>query len=341
MKSITNLSNTVIVITGAASGIGRATALEAAGRGARLVLAARREDALNELAAECAHLGGECLAVPIDVSLEDDVKHRLFQQALERFGRIDVWINNAAVTLLGPFEETPVRDIKRLFDINILGYVYGAQAVIPHFKANRKGTLINVSSMVSITGQPYSSAYNMSKFAIRGLSYSLEQELSGLKDVHVCTVLPAVIDTPLFNQAANYMGKAIRPMKPVIPAQRVAEAILKLVHEPQKEVMVGNLGRLAAAVRSIAPGWFDRKFLDKVQHEHFEDRSVPLSTGNLYQPMPQWAKVSGGWTKEGGANGTAKTLAVAAAAVTGFMVGGYYLRNHKKRIVSGALRKLV
>lgn len=340
MKSISKLNNTVIVITGATSGIGRATALEAAKHGARVVLAARREDALNELAAECTRLGGECLAVPIDVSLEDDVKYRLFQQAIERFGKIDVWINNAAVTLLGPFEETPVRDIKRLFDINILGYVHGAQAIIPHFKAYKKGTLINVSSMVSITGQPYSGAYNMSKFAIRGLSYSLEQELSGLKNVHVCTVLPASIDTPLFNQAGNYMGKAIRPLKPVIPAQRVAEAILKLIVHPKKEIMVGNLGRIGTAIRSIAPDWFDRKYLSKVQHEHFEDRDVPLSTGNLYQPMPQWARVSGGWIKEDRANGTAKTLAIAAAAVAGFAAGGYYLRNQSKRTVPGVLRKL-
>lgn len=293
-----NYHDKVMVITGASSGIGRATALEFARNGGSVVLAARREEALEELAKECTLIGGNALAVPTDMSNEDEVK-RLVRKAIDEMGHVDVWVNNAAVTIMGPFEETPLRDIRRLIDINVMGYVNGAHTILPYFRDQGKGTLINVSSMVGITGQPFSVAYSLSKFAIRGLSLSLEQEYSNLEDIHICTVLPSVIDTPIFNHAANYMGKAVKAPEPVNPAQEVAETIVKLVFKPEKETIVGNMGRIMKLMRTLAPGLYDKKIREMILNDHFKDEVTASFSGNLHKPMPEFAKVSGGWQKAG------------------------------------------
>ncbi|MEU4712374.1 SDR family NAD(P)-dependent oxidoreductase [Micromonospora purpureochromogenes] len=166
----------VVVITGASSGIGRATALAFADKGAAVVLAARREEALAEVAAECAQRGVQALVVPTDVT-DPVAVEALGRRAAERFGRIDVWVNNAAVTVFGPFEETPLQDIRRVLDVNVMGYVHGARTALPYLREQGQGVLVNVSSIVGVVSQPYTHAYVMAKFAIRALSASLRQEL--------------------------------------------------------------------------------------------------------------------------------------------------------------------
>jgi short-subunit dehydrogenase len=289
-----NQENLVVVITGASSGIGRATALAFAGRGQSVVLAARREEALDQLADICTNLGARALAVPTDVCNENDV-NQLAKKAIEKFGRIDVWVNNAAVAAFGRFEEMPSEDIRKVIDTNLFGYIHGARAVIPYFREQGHGHLINVSSMVGESSQPFSGAYTISKFAIRGLSLSLEQELSDVPGIHVSTVLPAVIDTPIFNQSANYMGKEVQAPKPVIPANDVAEKIVALSVKPKKEVNVGGMGPIAKAARSIAPALYDKRIRGKVLEEHLSDNPMPPTKGNLYEPMKQWSSISGGW----------------------------------------------
>ncbi len=292
-----NQEKMVVVITGASSGIGRATALAFAGREQNVVLAARREEALDQLADICTNLGAGALAVPTDVCNENDV-NLLAQKAIEKFGRIDVWINNAAVSAFGRFEEMPSEDIRKVIDTNLFGYIHGARAVIPHFREQGHGHLINIASMVGETSQPFTSAYSISKFAIRGLSISLEQELADVPGIHVSTVLPAVIDTPIFNQAANYMGKEVQAPKPVLPANDVAEAIVGLILKPKKEIMVGGMGPIAKVARAITPALFDKKIRNKILDEHFSENPMPPTKGNLYEPMKQWSSISGGWITE-------------------------------------------
>lgn len=141
------IENTVTVITGASSGIGRATALAFAAAGGTVVVAARREAALDELAQECETSGGKALAVPVDVT-DGPAVEALARRAIETFGRLDTWINNAAVTLFGRFEETPIADFRRVIDTNLLSYVHGARAILPWFREQGRGVLINVSSGV-------------------------------------------------------------------------------------------------------------------------------------------------------------------------------------------------
>ncbi|WP_071885345.1 SDR family oxidoreductase [Rufibacter tibetensis] len=321
----------IAVITGASSGIGRATALEFARKGYDLVLAARFGAGLEEVAEECTQLGGQAIAVPTDVAKEEDI-NALAARVRDTFGGFDVWVNNAAVGLFGHFEEIPTEDIRQLMEINLFGYIYGARAAVRQFRSQGYGTLINVSSMVALVGQPFSIPYTTSKFAIRGMSISLSQELADEEDIHVCCVLPAVIDTPIFQHAGNYMGQAVKAPNPVIPAKRVAKAIYKLTKKPQEEVQVGNMSRMMRFQRMVSPAELFDKYMQKmIAHNHFKSKPSRQFQGNLYEPMTNWNKVNGGWLPEDSGKGKLKTVsAIAGVALLGAI--GVYLSKQKKGI---------
>jgi len=168
------LKNCVVVITGASSGIGRATALHLAGKGARLVLAARGEKALRALAKECRKRGGTAIPITTDVT-DPEAMEALASRAVEEFGQLDGWMNNAAVSVFGRLTEVPLEDFRRVLDVNINGYVHGARAALPHMQAHGSGVLINVASIVGEVAQPYTAAYSMSKAAVRALGVSLPE----------------------------------------------------------------------------------------------------------------------------------------------------------------------
>jgi NAD(P)-dependent dehydrogenase (short-subunit alcohol dehydrogenase family) len=290
-----SLPGSVVVITGASGGIGRATAREFARHGATVVLAARREEALKAALAECEDLGGQGLVVPTDVSNADQVE-RLANTAVEHYGRIDVWVNNASVFLLGRIDETPREVYERVIDVNLLGSVNGARAAVRQFREQGKGCLINVASMVGHAGQLYASAYVSSKWAIRGLSECLRMELMNAPEIHVSTVLPAVIDTPLYQHAANYTGRAIKAMKPIYPPEQVAAAIVRLAQRPEREVFVGNAGRMVAALHTIAPAVAERALARQVEVDQFQNgQPAPPTDGNLFEPMADEYGARGGW----------------------------------------------
>ena len=288
------LQNAVVVITGASSGIGRATALRMAKHGAAVVVAARRDEVLQEVAEECEREGGHSLAVPTDVTNEESVA-ALARTVMERFGRIDVWINNAAVSLFARFEDAPPEAFRRVIDTNLFGYVYGARTVLPSFRQRGRGVLINNASIYGLVGAPYLSAYITTKFAVRGFSECLRLELRDTPNIHVCTILPASIDTPIFQHAANYTGRAVKPLRPVYPAEKVADAIVQCALYPRREVIVGNAGRGMAVLHAVVPALYERLSIRQVEMDHFQNRPVPHSPGNLFQPMEEGTGVSGGW----------------------------------------------
>jgi short-subunit dehydrogenase len=307
------LSHAAVVITGASSGIGRAAARLFARQGATLVLCARRDPALHEVATECEGLGGRALIYAADVTDEQAVQD-LARHAIENLGRIDVWVNNAAVTLFSRFEETPPELYRRVIDTNLFGYVHGARAVLPCFREQGSGVLINNASIAGEIGQPYTSAYSVTKFAIRGLGECLRQELLDAPDIHVCTLLPASIDTPLFQHAANLTGRAVKPISPVIDAERVAKAIVRLAERPRRELYVGGSGRLTALQHSLMPGLTERMLARKVERDHFQKRSAPPTQGNLFAPMSEWTSVDGGWRASTPRSGAGLLLAALALA---------------------------
>ncbi|CAI8760477.1 Short-subunit dehydrogenase [Methylocaldum szegediense] len=290
------IEDTVTVITGASSGIGRAAALAFVRAGGAVVVAARREEALEELALECEAAGGQALAVPVDVTDAQAVE-ALARRAVETFGRVDFWINNAAVSLFGRFEATPAADFRRVIETNLLGCVHGARAILPRFREQGDGVLVNVSSGVGKMPQPFANAYVISKHGIVALSDCLRQELWDMPDIHVVTVLPPATDTPLFQQAGNYMGRAAEPMWPVYDPETIARAIVSAALAPRREVIVGPNIRAAIVAWRIVPGLFDRLAARVVEAKHFQDRVVPPTSGNLFEPMPESASVHGGWKR--------------------------------------------
>ncbi|MFL6047501.1 MAG: SDR family oxidoreductase [Propionibacteriaceae bacterium] len=306
----------VVVVTGASSGIGRATALRFATAGATVALTARRAAALQEVAVECEGFGATVFMVPADITDEEAVR-QVADKVAERFGRIDVWVNCAAVTAFAPFGEIPLSDFRRILEVNVMGYVHGARAALPHLRDQGKGVLINVSSIVSSVPQPYTHAYSMSKAAVRVLGASLRQELrlDGATGVKVCTVLPATIDTPFFEHAANYTGRKAKAMPPVYSAERVARTVVGLVRRPRREVIVGPMGRNLVMQAKLAPGLTERMMAIQVDRSHlYRSRPAPATDGNLFQPAAGTGSVSGGWH---GRRRTAVRRAASAALVSG------------------------
>ncbi len=285
-----------MVITGASSGIGRAAAYAFAEEGTRLVLTARREGALQEVADACEERGASAVAVPADVTNEEALQ-AVVELAEERFGGIDVWVNNAAVTAFGRFEDVPAEDFRRVIETNFFGYVNGARAALGHFRERKRGVLINVGSVVGAVPQPYTSAYVTSKWAIRGLNECLRMEmaLEDDLDIEVCHVAPASIDTPLFQQGANYTGRTPRALDPTYAPEFVADVIVRVSHKPRRETVAGNAAYGLMGQHAVAPALYERTMARKMDREHFKDQPAPRSKGNLYEPMEEYAAVRGGW----------------------------------------------
>lgn len=322
----------MMVITGASSGIGRATALAWARQGGSVVAAARSRDVLEEVATLCESYGGKALVVEADVSKEEDVS-RLAAEAVTRFGKIDVWLNNAAVMIFGDFDEIPTEDFRRIIDTNLLGVVYGARAAVRQFREQGQGTLINMGSIAGVVGQPYSVPYSISKGGIRALGIALGQELETEKHIHVCTVLPSIVDTPVYQHAANYSGESVNPPTSATPAQEVVKAILSLTQKPQREVFVGKRNLPIRLGRKLAPSLFDKVYRKSLASIELQEPSVPTTKGNLWEPMPEEASISGGWLEKEkrGERTTFKSLGKKAAIAVGVLVGAGWLISQSRQ----------
>lgn len=322
-----DLLGATVVVTGASSGIGRATALTFAEHGTQLVLAARRRGPLEETAAECERLGARALAVPTDVTDAAAVAH--LAQAAERFGgRIDVWVNNAGLGAIGEFAATPIDAHDQVIRVNLLGYLHGAHAVLPYFKRQQNGVLINNLSLGAWTPQPYAAAYTASKFGLHGFVQALRTEVCRWPSIHVCAVYPAFIDTPAFQRVANYTGRAIKPPPPVYDPYQVAEAIVDLAQQPKASVTVGGVATLIRFMHFCFPGLTQWTIARALEAYLQRAEPTPVTNGTLFATSALDGKVHGGWQASSAMRGTAIATALLLAGVT----AGFYVLGRSGKI---------
>lgn len=276
----------VVVVTGASSGFGRGVAVELARRGTKVVLAARSDIALAEVARECQDAGGEAIPFPTDVSMEAEVA-QLAQQAIARFGQIDVWINNAGVGVIGRFDEAPYRDHEQVVRTNLLGVLASSYHALQHFRQRGAGVLINVASVVGKIPAPLYASYTASKFGVVGLSESLRQELREADEhgIRVCTVMPMAHDTEFFEHAANYTGHESAPIPPIYDPQVTVEAIVELVAEPEDEVITGRQGVVFDFLHRLMPNAVEKMMARRTEKAQLEDAPAAAPTaGAVHRP---------------------------------------------------------
>jgi NADP-dependent 3-hydroxy acid dehydrogenase YdfG len=250
------LRGAAVAITGASAGIGWASALAFARAGSRLALAARRLDRLEALAAEVRALGSEALVMAIDVADASQVQ-RFVDATVERFGRLDVMVNNAGSGVRGRVEETPADDYRRLMEVNYLGTVYGCQAAVPVMRRQGRGVIINVSSIVGHRALAGGAAYAATKSAQVSLTESLRLELRGTQ-IAACSIHPVTTETEFAEVAARASaGRKGGPVGPRQSAEAVARAIVACARRPRPEVYPHRWSRAIVWLNALAPGLMD------------------------------------------------------------------------------------
>jgi short-subunit dehydrogenase len=303
------LEEAVVVVTGASSGIGRAAALRLARRARGLALCARSEEPLAAVAAECEATGAETLHRALDVADEEAVE-ALAAATVERFGRIDVWVNNAGVIAYGPFEEIPSEVFRGVIETNLMGQVHGARAALPRFRAQGSGVLINMSSVWGRVSTPQVTPYIVSKNAVRAFSECLAGELVDEEGIDVATMVPQAIDTPIFEHGGNYTGRQVRPIPPVLDVEEVARGIERCAENPKREVNYGQTGRALEILHAAAPPLYRRLAHLAFVRGSWGDVGAAPAPGNVLESRgPHTAE--GGWRTR--RRGTLRRAFLAAA----------------------------
>ena len=295
------LADQVVVITGASSGIGLATALLAAEQKARVVLAARSADTLQEVVADIRQRGGSAEFVETDVAQRDELE-RLAEHAVQTYGRIDTWVNDAGVSIFGRLDEVSEADSRRLFDINFWGVVNGSLVALPHLRRNG-GALINLGSEVSEAALPLQGIYTASKHAVKGFTDALRVELS-LEDqqrVSVTLIQPGATDTPYPQNARNYMDREPKLPSPLDKPEHVAAAILDAAQQPTREVRVSLLAKLDTTMWKNFPALAEK--FSKLQAGRQQYDEAPRDPQGTLHQAGESGRVRGSGPRESEANG--------------------------------------
>ena len=284
-----------VLITGASSGIGRATAVELAGRGAQLVLVARGDEPLADTAEE-AHAAGAAAAIvcPADV-LDEDAFRAAVETAVDRFGRLDAVIHAAQVMAYGTIEQVPREVFERVVETAMHGTASVARVVLPVFRKQGAGHLVVVNSLLGNVAAPLMGSYVAAKWGQLGLVRVLQMEVRDAPGVSVSAVQPGGVNTPIYFQGASWTGSTGRPPPPVYSPQRVARTVLSTLDRPRRVVQAGLFNPLITAGFRLLPGVYDYLVGPLLQRMAIADDDVPPTEGNVFESRPAGNATEGHW----------------------------------------------
>lgn len=304
---LSSFTDCVVVITGASSGVGKLAVEQFLKEGAKVVLAARSESDMHQHMQELRLGEDTALTVKTDVSDYAQVEH-LAQTALEHFGKIDVWINNAATNLYGYTEDVEMDNIRRVIDVDLMGPIHGMKAILPIFVKQGHGNIINIGSIDGLISLPLQSAYDAAKHGMLGFSAALREELMTeryrSKRIDVVDILPASLDTPLHLHAMNTTGEPVNPIPPVYDPMTAVQAIIRHAKQPKPIVIVGRAGQFIATNARLMPTVTERLLarigVPVAFSQHSRSRKCsPQDEHNLYQEMLGSNAVRGGYGTTG------------------------------------------
>lgn len=308
------------MVTGASSGVGRASALAFARAGASLVLVSRSEPALREVAAECRAFGAPVRVVPADVTRAESLA-----PVVDAFGRVDVWVHTAAVMAYGRFEDVPAEVFDQVVTTDLLGAANVARVALAHFRRQRAGTLIFGGSLLGTVVTPYTSSYVTSKWGLRALVRALRLETRDAPGIQVCLVSPGAVDTPIYRNAANFAGRIGRPPPPIDTPEKVAAAIVRCARRPRATMTVGLANRLIQFGFVATPALYDVLVGPLMRVAGLSREPVEPHEGNVFAPTPPAAEAVRGGRKRPWAAPT-------GAAVAGLaLAGAITARRHLSR----------
>jgi len=282
------------VITGASSGMGREMAHKFAAQGAAVVLAARNAGALEMVALEIRQSGGTVHVIPTDVTSWEQVE-ALAQETITVFGRIDTWINDAAVAIYATVEETNPEEFHQLLHVNLLGTIYGSKAALARMKAQGYGTIINFGSVLSVRAVPLQAAYVASKHGVKGFTEALRLEVLREKlPINVTLVLPAGVNTPFFEHARSKIAVKPQPIPPVYQPEAIADTVVYAAEHPRRDLHVGGASWFFTLAQRLSPALMDRIMLlgdwtTRVQKSQQPDEGKD----NLFEPVLEPGRVHG------------------------------------------------
>jgi short-subunit dehydrogenase len=286
-----SLKGKTVVITGGSSGVGRAAAEAFALEGCNIVVAARGKEALDETVSLCRDLGVAALGVPTDVSIAADVQN-LANKALQFNGRIDIWINNAGVMASGKFEEIPMDLNEQVIKTNLFGYMHGAYSVLPIFKKQQDGILINNISIGGFMPAPYSAVYSATKFGIRGMMECLHGEISDFPNVHICNLYPQIQRSTGNMHSAKFSGLDFKIPPFAADPRDTAAKFVELAKNPKKELFPDITSRLLTGIYQLFP----KPIINTASagmRMMMKLKNAPSDPGNVMEPSTEPHRIYG------------------------------------------------
>jgi short-subunit dehydrogenase len=260
------------------------------------VVGGRSAAGISAIMQDIQAVGGQGTGMEMDVSRRDHVE-ALAALAINTYGRIDTWVNNAGVSIYSRFEDVTEREVRRLFDVNFMGQMYGMWTALPLLRKNGGGTIINLASVVGKRGLPLQNFYSATKFAIIGLTEAVRVELETEKEnIALCAICPPSVDTPFYDNALSKMGNCSKPLPIVVSADRVAKDVVKCAVRARREVWVGLIGKAFVTLSILFPWMMDR-YITSLGYDA-QLTAEPIKEASLYDPTPLIGE-SGHWSAWG------------------------------------------